>query len=281
MEDKEVKCSCKIIYRRIILICGILAGLMLAVLGIVTITADTYHLFTSGKFFQWYTTDIRKITFTDDKTFSSTGLWARPHELLYFEWTTHGKMLIMETDEKFKRLETGLRSAYTSTGKEYFHLDNITFATHYFCQSDDGVWCMHYSDGSVRKDRTLTVYMYKGTPFYTNGFAGNQNFRWTFFILACLAVTFGVIMILGELHVPLITTKFTFFYYSFVKGLIYFAIGFLVMGMSNIFGLFTAIVLWLVGILNCIYGYRSLLSFQWTKIGARGTTTIVTRREYI
>jgi len=123
--------------------------------------------------------------------------------------------------------------------------------------------------------------MYVGTPFYTNGVLGNQNYRFTFFIISCLTIAFGIIIILGELHIPLITTKFTFFYYSFVKGIIYFAYGFLTMGMSNVFGLIVSIVLWLVGVLNCVYGWRSLSTFQWNKVGARGTTTIVTRREYI
>jgi len=42
-----------------------------------------------------------------------------------------------------------------------------------------------------------------------------------------------------------------------------------------------AVAMWVLGILNCVYGWRSLVNFQWNKIGARGTTTIVTRREYI
>lgn len=88
-------------------------------------------------------------------------------------------------------------------------------------------------------------------------------------------------MILGELHVAAITTKFTFFYYGFVKGIIYILVGMLCFGMSNLFGLFVAIVMIAVGVLNCVFGFRGVRSFQWNTIGSRGTTTIVTRREYI
>jgi len=277
MEDQG---KCKI-FKKIVMFCGIGAGALLAILGIVTITADTYNTFISGTFVRWYTTDIRKISFTDDLAFSATNIWARPFEYLYFEWTTHNPMTIIETDAKWNRLETGLKSNRTSTGKETFSLSNFTMTAHFFCQSPDGKICMLNGEGKVNTMRTLTVNMYKGTPFYTNGILGNQNFRWTYFMLAVVVIAFGIIMILGELQVPLITTKFTFFYYSFVKGLIYVAVGFLVMGMANVFGLFVAIVFWVIGILNCIIGWRSLTTFQWTKIGARGTTTIVTRREYI
>jgi len=275
MDGKEVKCTCKVIYSKILLIAGIVSGALLAILGIVTITADTSDLF-APTFFQWYTTDIRKVSFTDDKAFSSTEFWARPHQILLFEWTTHQNHTIIETDANYVRLESGLKSANLAVGKEYFNLDNLTITVHYFCMSNDaGRTC------DPRSTYHLKLHIYKGTIFHTNGILGNQNMRWTFFLLACLMVAFGVIMILGELHVPLITTKFTFFYYSFVKGIIYVGIGFLVMGMSNIFGLLVAIVMWVIGILNCIYGWRSVTSFQWNKIGARGTTTIVTRREYI
>jgi len=156
-------------------------------------------------------------------------------------------------------------------------MDNLTLTKHWFCKSINNKECEYDPSGKFH----ILVHVYKDNLFYTNGYLGNQNMRWTFFLLAVLTVTFGVIMILGELHVPLITTKFTFFYYSFVKGVIYFAIGFLLMGMSNLFGLFCAIYMWLLGILNCIYGWRSLTTFQWNKVGATGTTTIVTRREYI
>jgi len=276
MEGKEVKCSCKVIYSKALLIVGIISGVLLGILGIVTITADTANLF-SATFFQFYITDYRKISFTDDKAFSSTEIWARPHEYLNFIWNTHASKCVIETDANYQRLEHGLKTRSTVSGNELLPLDNVTITTHYFCMSSDDScrWC------DYRSNYRLKVHMYKGTPFYTNGFLGNQNMRWTFFVLAALMVAFGVIMILGELHVPLITTKFTFFYYSFVKGLVYVAIGFLVMGMSNVFGLLVAIVLWVVGILNCIYGWRSVTTFQWGKIGARGTKTIVTRREYI
>ena len=88
-------------------------------------------------------------------------------------------------------------------------------------------------------------------------------------------------MILGELHVPIVTTKFTFFYYSFVKGIVYFLVSLLCLGMSNILGLVTAIIFMLAALANCIYGYRLLTTFQWSTLKNRGTTTIVTRREYI
>jgi len=275
MEGKEVRCSCKVIYSKVLLISGIVAGVLLAILGIVTITADTSDLF-AATFFQWYTTDYRKVTFGDDKAFSQTEMWARPHEILVFQWTTHNPKSVRQCDGNYYQiLQQGLSTRYTITGNEQIPLDNLTITTHYFCMSNDNRTC------DYRSNYRLKLHMYKGTYFYTNGYLGNQNMRWTFFLLAVLMVAFGVIMILGELHVPLITTKFTFFYYSFVKGLIYVAIGFLIMGMSNIFGLFVAIIMWVVGVLNCVYGWRSLTTFQWGKIGARGTKTIVTRREYI
>jgi len=173
-------------------------------------------------------------------------------------------------------VKDGVKTKALNKGSEKIALDNFTLTKHYFCVSDgDSPYC------DRRDAYHLRLNMYKGTPFYTNGKLGNQNFRFTFFLLAALMVAFGVVIILGELHMPIITTKFTFFYYSFVKGIIYIAIGFLVMGMSNIFGLFVAIYMWIVGILNCVYGWRSVTTFQWNKVGARGTTTIVTRREYI
>jgi len=275
MDGKEVKCSCKLIYSKVLLVSGIIAGALLSILGIVTITADTRDLFTST-FFQWYTTDIRTVTYGDDKTFSSTDFWARPHEILRFQWNTRSPTCVFETDSNYVHYLTGgLRTRYVTGGNEKLPLDNLTITNHHFCMSTNNWTC------DSRANFHLTIHMYKGTIFYTNGFLGNQNMRWTFFILAALMVAFGVIMILGELHVPLVTTKFTFFYYSFVKGLIYVAIGFLIMGMSNILGLLVAIIMWVVGILNCVYGWRSVTTFQWGKIGARGTKTIVTRREYI
>jgi len=275
MNGQEVKCTCKIIYSKILLIGGIVGGVVLAILGVVTITADTTNLF-SSKFIHWYVRDIRSITFTDDRGFSVTEWWSRPQDYLYFEWTTHEKKTIIETDANYILLETGLKSIDTDVGKVYFELENMTMTTHYFCMSND-----HGRTCDPRASYRCKVHMYKGTLFYTNGYLGNQNMRFTFFLLAVLIVAFGVIMILGELHIPMVTTKFTFFYYSFVKGLIYIGIGFLVMGMSNIFGLVVAIYFWLLGIGNCIYGWRSVTNFKWNKIGQRGTTTVVTRREYI
>jgi len=275
MDGKEVKCTCKVIYSKILLVAGIVGGVLLAILGIVTITADTTNLFAS-KFVHWYSYDVRSVTFTDDKGFSVTEWWSRPQDKLYFEWTTHSNKTIIETDAEYRRLETGLISVTTDVGRVWFDLDNITMTVHYFCMSNDGG-----RSCDARASYRLKVHMYKGTVFYTNGYLGNQNMRFTFFMLAVTIVAFGVIMILGELHVPIITTKFTFFYYSFVKGIIYVATGFLIMGMSNLLGLVVAIYMWILGILNCIYGWRSVVSFKWNKIGERGTTTVVTRREYI
>lgn len=92
---------------------------------------------------------------------------------------------------------------------------------------------------------------------------------------------FGVVVVLGELHVPVVTTKFTFFYYSFVKGIIYFLVSMLCLGMANILGLITAILLMIAALVNCVFGFRAVKEFKWNTLAARGTTTIVTRREYI
>jgi len=275
MEGKGVKCTCKVIYSKILLFAGIVGGVLLGILGIVTITADTNDLFAS-KFVHWYVRDTRNITYTDTNGFNRVEWWSRPNDYNYFSWNSHTDHTLVETDSHYIYLETGFHSETTSVGRITLHLHNATIDTHYYCMTPGN----SHVCGPLAADR-LKIHLYKGTLFYTNGYLGNQNMRWTFFLLAVLSVAFGVIMILGELHVPVITTKFTFFYYSFVKGIIYVAYGFLVMGMSNVFGLAVAIYMWLLGIFNCIYGWRSLTSFKWNKIGERGTTTVVTRREYI
>jgi len=280
MEGKEIKCTCKIVYKRVLLISGILSGILLIILGITTITGDTANLFPTG-FFKWYTRDVHTCKFSEEKAFpygvynGVRTLWARPQDHLVFEWTTRNQYSILQCNAYFQPITDGLKTEFTSHAKVTFELDELPITDHYFCRSYDNVHCTGNANWRLR----LT--MYKDYAFRTNGYLGNQNYRWTFFILALLTVVFGVIMVLGELHVPLVTTKFTFFYFSFVKGLIYVAVGFLVMGMSNIFGLFAAFVMWVVGILNCVYGWRSLTTFNWSSIGATGTTTIVTRREYI
>ena len=188
-------------------------------------------------------------------------------------------------------------------------LKKLTIQTHYYCVTRDKDHCRPEDQYHGR------IHMYTGSIFRSSNVLGNQNYRWTFFVLAALAVfvphtftithisylarsrffllccfiplfqqtsVFGITMILGELHVSAITTKFTFFYYSFVKGLIYILVGMLCFGMSNLFGLFVALVMIAVGVLNCVFGFRSVRSFHWNTIGSRGTTTtIVTRREYI
>jgi len=275
MESKEFKCSCKIIFSKALLVAGIVAGALLAILGIVTITGDTHDLF-AYPFVRWYKTDYHKITFSDKSGFSSHDPWPRPHQFLQFQWTSkEQKFCVMQCNSDYEPLKVGFQTKYDTNGDELVSLKNLSIQINYFCASKDRENCMGSASYQGR------IHMHEGTPFWTNGDLGNQNFRFSFFMLAAVMVAFGVIMILGELHLPLITTKFTFFYYSFVKGIIYVAVGFLVMGMSNIFGLFVAIVLWAVGIANCVYGWRSLTTFQWSKVGARGTTTIVTRREYI
>jgi len=282
MQGKEIKCTCNIVYKRVLLISGILAGILLVILGITTITGDTANLFPTG-FFRWYSGDVYTVKFTDEKAFPlsiSNGvrtLWARPQDKLVFEWTTRSKSSVIQCDAYFQPIADGLRSDYETQGKVTFDLDDLPIAEYYFCRSTDNRWCTGYSGNPYR----MRLIMYKDQLFRTNGYLGNQNYRWSFFVLALLTVVFGVIMVLGELHVPFVTTKFTFFYFSFVKGLVYIAVGFLVMGMSNIFGLFAAFVMWAVGVVNCIYGWKSLTTFNWKGIGATGTTTIVTRREYI
>jgi len=275
MDGKEVNCTCKFIYAKVLMIAGIIVGALLAVLGIVCITADTNTLFASP-IVRWYKTDYRKVSFTDAKGFSSHEFWARPHEFIEFIWTTQNPVFVMECDAKFWPLKSGWKTKKTTNGDEIIPLDNMTIDTHYYCRSHyDGIHCEGSSSYQGK------YHMYTSNDFRTNGILGNQDYRFTIFIFAAICIAFGVVMILGELHVPLVVTKFTFFYYSFVKGLIYIAWGFPVMGLCNLLGLFTGVALWIIGILNCIYGWRSLTSFQWNKIGQRGTTSVVTRREYI
>jgi len=276
MEGKEVKCTFKVVFQRVVMIAGIVAGALLAILGMVTITGDTTELFRKP-FVQWYTTDVYDISFKEGKGFSTHDIWTRPHQFIRFQWTySLFPVFVQECSDRYLPIDKGFKTKKTTQGSEKVGLSNMSITTHYFCVShDDGYHCMGDSDYQGR------IHMYQGTPFYANGVLGNQNYRFTFFMLACVTIIFGLIIILGELHIPFVTTKFTFFYYSFVKGIIYFCYGFLTMGMSNLFGLFVSIVMWLVGILNCVYGWRAITSFQWNKVGSRGTTTIVTRREYI
>jgi len=279
MEGKEIRCTVKFVFEKVLLVAGIIAGAILAILGVVTITADTGDLF-APQFIQWYKRDEYTVKFSNSEGFNDHHIEAHPNDYLYFQWNGNNPRSIVEASSEYEPLGTGLKSEVLTTGTVLFKLDNLTLGDHYFCMSEDnGVHCDSRVDPSF--SYRLKLVIKEGKLFYTNGYLGNQNMRWSFFILAAVMVVFGVVMILGELHVPLITTKFTFFYYSFVKGLIYFATGFLCMGMSNLFGLFVAILLWLVGIANCVYGWKSVTAFKWNTIGARGTTTVVTRREYI
>jgi len=282
MEGKEVTCTCRIFYRRLILISGILSGILLVILGITTISGDTANLFPTS-FFKWYVRDIHSSAFNEEKGFSWSiyngehTCWARQQDYLRFEWTTRNNYSVIQCNEKFGSFKNGgMKSDFTTHGKVTFELDKLEVGeTYYFCRSFNDVQCSSHQRYHMR------LVMFKDDLFRTNGYLGNQNYRWTFFMLAVFTTIFGIIMVLGELHVPAITTKFTFFYFSFVKGLIYISIGFLLLGMSNILGLAASIVIWVVGILNCIYGWGSVKTFNWSNIGATGTTTIVTRREYI
>lgn len=276
MRGGEVQCTVKVVTSRVLMFAGILGGVLLAVLGIVTITADTPHLFASP-FVRFYTNDVVKINFKDTGQLSILKVWLRPQDEIEFTWTSTVKRRLMLCNNDHQPISPGFRTALKTVGDEIVSVANLSTGTsHYFCVSDEtGERCTGYwrQKGEIA--------MYDGSVFQTNGQLGQQNMRFTLFALSVVIISFGIIMVLGELHVPLITTKFTFFYYSFVKGIIYLAFGFLVMGMSNLFGLFVAIYFWIIGIANCVYGWRSLAAFQWKSIGGRGTTTIVTRREYI
>lgn len=122
---------------------------------------------------------------------------------------------------------------------------------------------------------------YSATAFRERNFLANQNMRFTFIVFLVLLIAAGVVIILGELHVELVTSKFTFFYFSFMKGVIYLAIGILCLGVANILGLCIAILFFIAGIVNCVVGRNQLIHFKWNEVGQRGTTTIITRREFI
>jgi len=273
MEGKEVKCTIKVVFSKIVLIAGIIGGVLLGVLGIVTISGDVPNFF-RAPFADWFHTNYHRINFDDTRGFNYPDFWARRYDTIVYEWNTKEAYCVMETNSDYERVPNGFITKKSTHGEQEISLKEFSIKTHYYCVSQDEVHCR----GDSYRGH---IYMYDSTPFYSAGPLGNQNLRWTILILSIVFIAFGVVMILGELHVPLVTTKFTFFYYGFVKGIIYFAIGFLCMGMSNLFGLFVAIYMWIIGILNCVVGWRALTSFQWKKVGARGTTTIVTRREYI
>jgi len=273
MEGKE--CTCKFVFTKVVMVAGIIAGALVSILGIVTIAGDTGALF-SGKVVQWWIRDTTKVTFSDTKGLNHPDIWKRNWEHIIFEWVSQEPKFVQECDAKYLPLKTGFRTRKVAVGSELVTLENFTIDLHYYCVSHpDGVHC---EGSSAYQGR---IHMYTATVFYTNAYLGNQDMRWTIFVFAMILIAFGVVMILGELHVPLVVTKFTFFYYSFVKGLIYIALGFPCMGLANFLGLVTAIVLWIIGILNCIIGWRSVTTFDWKKVGQRGTTTVVTRREYI
>jgi len=274
MEGKE--CTCKFILGKVVMIAGVITGALLAVLGIISIAGDTNGLF-SGTMVRWFVRDTPRVTFTDNKGLSSNDVWTRTFDQIKFEWTTQKPRFVMECDAKYVPLKNpGFRTKKTTNGNEIVTVENFTIDVHYFCVMNlDGVSCIGSASYQGR------IRMYTGSIFRTNAVLGNQNFRFTIFIFSAICIAFGIVMILGELHVPLVVTKFTFFYYSFVKGLIYIAWGFPVMGLCNLFGLFTAIILWILGIVNCIMGWRTVTTFDWKKVGQRGTTAVVTRREYI
>jgi uncharacterized membrane protein HdeD (DUF308 family) len=274
-KEKEIKCSFKFVMSKMVMVAGIIAGALLIILGIVVITADTSALF-SAPFVRWYTTDTYLITFSDTKGLSNTDIWLRPHEVVNWQWTTTTTKGIIETNEYYQILPDGFKTALLTSGDVKMKLNNLTIQPHYYCVTGDNPNTCRYGStyhGIIR--------MYKSTAFRTNNTFGNQNYRWTFFFLALLMIVFGIVTVMGELRIPLVTTKFTFFYYGFVKGIIYVLVGVLCLGMANFFGLFVAIFMWVVGILNCVHGYKAVLGFNWSTVGARGTTTIVTRREYI
>lgn len=273
-KETEVKCSCKFVASKAVLICGLVAGALLTILGIVTITADTKDLFKTP-FLRWYTPETSRITFSDTSGLRYRDVWQRPQEKIRWEWTSKSPRSILETDANYEPLPDGIRTEELTNGGVTVSLKKLTIQTHYYCVTRDKDHCRPEDQYHGR------IHMYTGSIFRSSNVLGNQNYRWTFFVLAALAVVFGITMILGELHVSAITTKFTFFYYSFVKGLIYILVGMLCFGMSNLFGLFVALVMIAVGVLNCVFGFRSVRSFHWNTIGSRGTTTIVTRREYI
>jgi len=193
MEDKEIGCTCKVVFSKLLLIYAIIMGALLGILGIITIAGDTNNVF-ANPFVRYVNRNIRKIAFTDDKPFTYTALWQWPIDDLYFEWTTKDYKMIIETDAKYIRLPTGVRSNGTRTGKVTFPLDNFTIGDHYFCMSNDwGRTC------DPRATYHLVVHLYVSTYFANNHYLGNQNMRWSFFVLACLTILFGVIMILGDL----------------------------------------------------------------------------------
>lgn len=273
-KETEVKCSCKFVASKVVFISGIVAGALLTILGIVTITGDTKDLFRTP-FLRWYTPETFRITFSDTSGLNYRDVWQRPHEKLRWEWTSKSPRSILETDANYEPLPDGIRTEELTNGGVTVSLNKLTIQTHYYCVTRDKDHCRPEDQYHGR------IHMFTASVFRSANVLGNQNYRWTFFVLAALAVVFGITMILGELHVAAITTKFTFFYYGFVKGIIYILVGMLCFGMSNLFGLFVAIVMIAVGVLNCVFGFRGVRSFQWNTIGSRGTTTIVTRREYI
>lgn len=209
-------------------------------------------------------------------------LWDGPqaiarHESLRISWATSAAHRLRQTNQFFVPLASGGFGTDTAETNGALTLGAYRFDAGYF------YFCLtmpaNDSECQPTFNRAMGVNNVGFFSMNTNWF-GSYNFRFTYIVLMFVLIIFAVVMVLGELHVAAVTTKFTFFFASFTKGLVYIALGVLVMAVANVFGLVTAILLWITGIINMVVGRNYIVNYRWNEVTHRGTTTIITRREY-
>ena len=131
---------------------------------------------------RWYTPETFRITFSDTSGLNYRDVWQRPHEKLRWEWTSKSPRSILETDANYEPLPDGIRTEELTNGGVTISLKNLTIQVHYYCVTRDKDHCRPEDQYHGR------IHMYTSSAFRANGILGNQNYRWTFFVLAALAV---------------------------------------------------------------------------------------------
>ena len=133
-------------------------------------------------FLRWYTPETFRITFSDTSGLNYRDVWQRPHEKLRWEWTSKSPRSILETDANYEPLPDGIRTEELTNGGVTISLKKLTIQTHYYCVTRDTDHCRPEDQYHGR------IHMYTASVFRSANVLGNQNYRWTFFVLAALAV---------------------------------------------------------------------------------------------
>lgn len=152
---------------------------------------------------RWYTPETFRITFSDTSGLNYRDVWQRPHEKLRWEWTSKSPRSILETDANYEPLPDGIRTEELTNGGVTISLKNLTIQVHYYCVTRDKDHCRPEDQYHGR------IHMYTSSAFRANGILGNQNYRWTFFVLAALAVFVSSSFICPS---PILTCSRSFFF---------------------------------------------------------------------